>query len=168
MIKLMKKLAVVLTLFLSLNTNSFAENQKVKVAEGKVVQIYDGDTLGVSTSQGETKVLRLAYIDCPELNQNFGDRAKRNLEKLLLDKKIKFKIVTTDSFNRPHAVITLNNIIINQKQVHDGFAWATSRTTSNSYLSLEAQARKYKKGIWNTQNPISPWMFRKMFFDGNM
>lgn len=164
----MKKLAIVLTLFLSLNTNSFAENQKIKVPEGKVVQIYDGDTLSISTTKGETKVLRLAYIDSPELNQNFGDRAKRNLEKLLLDKKIKFKIVSTDSFNRSHAVITLNDIIINQKQVHDGFAWATSRSTSNPYLSLEAQARKYKKGIWNTQNPISPWMFRKMFFNGNM
>ena len=86
----MKNLSIVLTLFLSLNTNSFAENQKVKVSEGKVIQIYDGDTLSISTTQGETKVLRLAYIDSPELNQNFGDRAKRNLEKLLLDKKIKF------------------------------------------------------------------------------
>lgn len=164
----MKTQTLSLILFIFLNTTLYAKQPKNSFKESVVTQVYDGDTISVLNSNGTSQVIRLALIDSPELNQTLGDRAKRNLEKLILDKKVKYQVVNTDAFNRTNAIIHLSSININQKQIHDGYAWATQRNNSNQYLSLELQARKYRKGIWNTSNPLSPWIFRKQFFDAIM
>jgi len=47
------------------------------VFTGKVVIITDDDTIVVLTEQKEQIKIRLEGIDCPESNQDFGNRAKQ-------------------------------------------------------------------------------------------
>ena len=50
---------------------------------GKVVTVIDGNTLEVVGEDNETYKILLYGIDCPELEQEFGARAKKLLEKLV-------------------------------------------------------------------------------------
>jgi len=150
---------------LSVSTITFAEERLMH--SGVVTHIYDGDTIEI-TSNNEKRLLRLAHIDAPEVNQKFGDRAKRNLEKTILNNTVRYEVVGTDIFQRATAVVFLEQININKKQIHDGYAWSLNRTSSNLYLSLEFRAKHYKKGLWQSSNYLSPWVFRKQFLSDNI
>lgn len=151
-----KKISL-LVLLISFNVQGKESNK------AELIKVIDGDTIVISTVKDKEQIIRLAFIDAPELNQKIGDRSKKNLEKILSGKSITYSKINSDAFNRIVAVVLANGVNVGQKQTHDGYAWANNRSISNAYLSLESQARKYKKGIWNTKNPISPWVFRKTF-----
>lgn len=136
----------------------------VNTSYGIVTNIFDGDTIEISHNN-KKRIIRLAYIDAPEINQVYGDRAKRNLDKNILNKRVNYKIIDQDIYNRYISLVYLDNININKKQIHDGYAWATHRTSSNSYLSLELQSKYYKKGLWQSKSILSPWIFRKQHFN---
>src|SRR5688572_17740975 len=50
--------------------------------KGKVSAVVDGNTIEFTSHENETFKLVLSGIDCPELNQEFGNEAKRLLERL--------------------------------------------------------------------------------------
>src|SRR6478736_5467353 len=60
---------------------------------GKVVSVIDGNTLQVIDDAKETYKILLHGIDCPELEQEYGAKAKKLLEKLVLEKEVQVKIV---------------------------------------------------------------------------
>ena len=51
---------------------------------GRVIAIFDGDTIKILDSKKKEHKVRFAHIDTPEKKQDFGHRAKLHLSKLIL------------------------------------------------------------------------------------
>ena len=107
--------------------------------------------------------IRLEGIDCPELHQAFGQKAKQATSDLVAGKTVTVQPTGTDQYNR-----TLANVILpdgrnlNQELVRHGYAWWFRKYSKDQTLAkLEAEARKKKLGLWADPNPTPPWEWRK-------
>src|SRR5260221_11418328 len=98
----MRELLLLLTL-LVLGINGFGED-----LEGKVVTVIDGNTFEMITSDNESYKIMLYGIDCPELGQEFGDKAKKLLEKMILDKNVSVKIQGKDRWGNRLGIILID------------------------------------------------------------
>lgn len=130
----------------------------------KVISVIDGDTIKVLNDKKQQYNVRLANIDAPESNQEYGKKSKQNLNSLIYGKTIYLDGDQYDKYGRRISTIDLGKININKKMVYDGYAWAYRKyLKDNSYVILEEQARKNKKGLWREKNPIQPenWRMQK-------
>ena len=129
----------------------------------KVVKVIDGNTIEVMTSDNETYKVKFKEIDCPEINQLFGIEAKKLTEKILLKKKVTVTIKGKDRWGNRLVSITLGNgKDINSELLKKGYAWHNSRLSSDKSLkSLETNAKANKIGLWESENPTPPWVFRR-------
>ena len=127
----------------------------------KVISVRDGDTIEVSHRR-RIKRIRLHGIDCPEINQHSGRHAKRFTSKLALGKKAKIIKKDIDKYGRIVAEVFLDNTSLNRELVKNGWAWHYVRYSSDEKLDeLEKNARQKKLGLWQKENPLPPWEFRK-------
>lgn len=142
----------------SYNTNNFKDFQ------GKITAIKDGDTFKV-LYDGSEKTIRLAHIDCPEKKQPFGTRAKWFASQLCFGKIVIVKTEgKTDRYNRIIGEIILQDgTNVNKELVKNGFAWHFKKYSKNmEYANLEISAKEKKIGLWQEENPIAPWEWRKL------
>ena len=65
----------------------------------KVVAIHDGDTISVLRGREQVR-LRLAGIDCPELHQDFGQRARQLTGRLAFGRVVTVTAVDRDRYGR--------------------------------------------------------------------
>ena len=129
----------------------------------RVTKVIDGNTLEILTSDNETYQVKLKNIDCPEIEQAYGEEAKKLTEKLLLKKKVKVVIIGKDRWGNRLADITLSSgKDIDQELLKKGYAWHnTKRSNSTTLKSLEVKARNERLGLWEDENPTPPWIFRR-------
>lgn len=135
-------------------------------------RVIDGDSLRVTNSQGVEFDLRLASLDAPELNQAYGEEAKRHLQSLLSNHEITAWSIGTDRYDRMLVYLLIQQSAenspqpqffeINPQMIRDGFAWHYKQHSSNPLLdTFEYDARTARLGLWNdTVEPIPPWEFR--------
>lgn len=125
------------------------------------VSAPDGDTLVVRDGSLKT-VLRLAEIDAPERTQPYSQVSRRNLVALCKDKDIEFTPVAIDRYKRTVAMVKCDGIVVNWRQVQDGFAWCFTKylTQPTTCLPLERDARDARRGLWREERPLAPWEFR--------
>jgi micrococcal nuclease len=142
------------TLLLLFQNNSFT---------GKVVAIKDGDTIVVLSGTESIKI-RLHEIDCPELGQDFGRKAKEFTSAICFGKEVVVVRKGKDYFGRTVADIILpDKRILNRTLVENGMAWQFKKYSKDKGLSdLEEKARKAKIGLWSLPKPLPPWEFRKL------
>jgi endonuclease YncB( thermonuclease family) len=143
--------------------NSFAKGAAAALA-GEVISIADGDTLTIlDRSTRTTHKIRLAHIDAPEKTQAFGSRAKQALSAICFGKQARVSVLETDRYGRNVGVVSCDGVAANRKMVADGMAWVYRKYAPNEreLLSLEAQARTEKLGLWSEPNPTPPWDFRR-------
>ncbi len=67
---------------------------------GRVVAVEDGDTIDV-LHDGRPEKLRLNGIDCPELGQDYGARAKEYTSGLVFGRDVRVIDEGRDAFGRP-------------------------------------------------------------------
>ena len=130
---------------------------------GKVVGVSDGDTIRVLRSRTPIKV-RLHGIDCPEIGQDFGSRAKAFTSELVFGQVVKVVPRATDRYGRTVAdVILADGRILNHEPVRAGLAWRYRRYAPEigTLARLEVAARDAKRGLWSQLNPVPPWDWRK-------
>ncbi len=142
--------------------NSFAENIEF---EAKVTRVIDGDSIIVENKNRKYPI-RMKYIDAPELKQKYGKISKEFLDDLIGDKLVFISSPYKDRYNRYLSDVYIYNnneaVYINAKLIKSGNAWVYKSYRSNEYLmNLENFARDNKKGLWATNNPTKPWLFRK-------
>ena len=77
------------------------------VISGKVVTVIDGGTLELIAEDHVTYKIMLHGIDCSEMRQEYGDKARRYLEKLLLDKAVSVELMGKDRWGTRLGVIIL-------------------------------------------------------------
>ncbi len=144
-------------LFLLLPTALFAQ------LSGKVISVHDGDTFTLLDSANNKVKVRLHGIDCPELKQEFGDSAKRFVNRLCYQKKVKIDIKDTDKYGRTVGIVRVegSEFVLNEQLLMYGLAWHYKKYDhSFTYPLLEAAAKSKGLAIWSTPSPIPPWEFR--------
>jgi len=128
---------------------------------GQVVRVKDGDTIVVLHENKQIDI-RLEGIDCPELHQAYGQKAKQATSSLTRGKTVTIHPTGTDRYER-----TLANVILpdgrnlNQELVRQGWGWWFRKYSRDQGMGkLEAEARAAKRGLWADPNPTPPWDWR--------
>jgi micrococcal nuclease len=125
-----------------------------------VIGISDGDTITVLTEENQRIKIRLSGIDCPELQQDFGQRAKQYTSSHCFGKNVKIEKQGTDRFKRILANVYVGKICINKELVRYGLAWCYRNSRDLELINLELSARNHKIGLWSQPDPVAPWEFR--------
>lgn len=139
-----------LHLIIKSSAKNITYNTEYKTITG-LPHIIDGDSIRVNNLE-----MRLLGIDAPELFQICGDnsqnkyfcgkKAKEYLINLIGNNPITCKYRKFDKYHRALALCFLNNNLLNQTMVKNG--WAVSYY---SFKREERQARKQKLGIWQSK-----------------
>ena len=127
-----------------------------------VVGVADGDTLTVLCNGSKQVKIRLSEIDAPEKRQPFGNRSKKSLSVMCLQKKAKIKPQTKDRYGRTVARVICDGIDANEEQIKRGMAWVYDKYVRDHNLySIQDKARASKIGLWADNKPIKPWKYRR-------
>ena len=106
--------------------------------------------------------IRLEGIDCPELHQSFGTRAKQFTSNLVFGKKVTVDPKYLDRNGRTVARVSIEGKDTSVTLVQAGLAWHYKHYSSDPLLAkAEEQARRLKKGLWSEARPIPPWEWRR-------
>ncbi|MEJ8757420.1 thermonuclease family protein [Pontibacter sp. H259] len=138
------------------------EKTPATAAGDKVVAIKDGDTMELLRN-GQTIKVRLYGVDSPEKTQDFGQRAKQFTSDLAFGKTVRLIEHNKDRYGRTVGTIILpDGRNLNEELVKNGFAWHYKDYSKDIKLAnLEADARRYKRGLWADPNPVAPWNYRR-------
>lgn len=128
--------------------------------------VYDGDTFSYFDKDGNRTKVRAYGIDAPEIAQNWGPESRDALWNMIQTQK-NLRLTPhgrRDMYGR--VIGTLygdNDFNLNREQVARGNAWnyAKYNTLFPEYAALEAAARLKKLGLWQEENPVPPWEFRR-------
>jgi len=137
--------------------------------EGRVVGVADGDTVTVLDSSNTQFKIRLMGIDAPEKKQAFGNRSKEALSHLIFNKLVTIEYHKKDKYGRTVGKIMVEGVDANLEQVKAGMAWHYKKYQKEqsvddraSYAEAEDVARAGKIGLWLDDNPMPPWVWRKL------
>jgi len=148
---MVRQLALCVLLFL-LGSDSFT---------AKVIGVIDGDTIVVLTNDKQQIKIRLEGIDCPESNQDYGNRAKQATVELCFGKEVTVQKTGVDQYGRTLAYIYVGDLCVNKQLLSLGMAWHYKQYNKDQELAkLETEAREKKMGLWSQPNPTAPWDFR--------
>lgn len=122
--------------FLLLASPSLAK-EPIRVIDGTVSRVSDGDTILVVDRLGTKVKVRLYGIDAPETEkksrktglvskegQPYGEEALDALKGKIGGQRVKTEVVDVDRYKRAVSVVWLGERNINKEMVREGFAWA--------------------------------------------
>lgn len=134
---------------------------RAETLAGHIVGVHDGDTVTLLLPGGERIKVRLAQIDAPELEQEFGAESQGSLFGALMDRDVEVVKETIDKYGRTIGMIYLGDTNVNKMQIERGMAWAYRQYVHDkALLESEATARQNKVGLWSGENPVAPWDYR--------
>jgi len=129
--------------------------------KAKVIGVTSGDSIVVQLDDKKQVKVRLQGIDCPELQQEYGDSAKQATVALCFKKRVRVEKVGLDYYGRTLAFIYIDDLCINKELLLRGLAWHYVKFDTDPDLAqLEADARANKVGLWQQPDPVAPWDFR--------
>lgn len=129
---------------------------------GKVTSVADGNTVEVLGADNETYTIVLAGIDSPELTQEYGDKARQYLEKILLNKDVIIHFHGKDRKGNHLAVVLLKGKIDPRVELlKEGLAWTAEKDPLPALEAHRTSAQEKGKGLWREENPTPPWTYRR-------
>ena len=138
------------------------ESEKEEEITAKVIKVIDGDSIKVRTAEGKEYEIQIEGTDAPELKQEYGKESSEALKKMVFDSDVRVSWKKKDNFDRPLAQVYRGDKHINAEMISSANAWHFKRYNQSQALAdLEIQAKKEKKGLWKSENPIAPWDYRK-------
>ena len=156
MFRLTKKLAAILVLLSSSHALA-AGNYSYHYAQ--VISVTDGDSIRVRMDNRPVMV-RLADIDAPEKEQEFGMKSRQYLGNLLFGKQVRIMTISRVSNSQIIGRVYLDNMDVSADLVRKGYAWAAGQGRSDpAFLRLETEARNFRRGLW-AGVPVPPWQWR--------
>jgi micrococcal nuclease len=146
-------------LVLSSITTTAVANYEV---EARVIEVVDGNTLKVLGTDNETYTIMLLGVDCPELQQEFGEEARVFLKKRVLKKNVKVDFQGKDRWGNRLAVVRLKGEVdIRIELLKAGMAWTAERNAIPELENIRVAAQERGKGLWKSNEPTPPWIFRR-------
>src|SRR5690242_18519345 len=101
---------------------SSAVAAKASSIYGKVVEVNSGDVITISNLNRPVRV-KLLGVDAPEMNQAFGDVAKKHLSDLVSEKSVLVEYAGIASDHSLIGRVLLNDTDIGAQMIRDGVAW---------------------------------------------
>jgi micrococcal nuclease len=139
-------------------SNGFAEN----ILNGRVTSVIDGNTFEIAADDNESYKIMLFGIDSPELGQDFGEKAKKTLEKMILNKKVSVNIQGKDRWGNRLAIVLIDGTTDPRFDLLEaGLAWTAERDPIQELETIKEKAREKGKGLWKEQDPTPPWIYRR-------
>ena len=136
------------------------------IIKGRVLHVYDGDTVSMRLENGKRVIVRLASIDAPEKTQDYGTESRNELRKLLGSRIVTLLLndQVCDKYGRVLAELFTEDLNVNLEMVKRGAAHVYDKYCSSlEYVKTETAARKNVVGLWRGTKVIAPWEFRKTF-----
>lgn len=129
---------------------------------GVVVGIEDGDTLTVLRNKARF-TLHVAGVDAPELDQPYGQQAKRLVAALAMDQVVTVRIFVTGHQGRLTGEVWLKDRRnLAYELVKAGLAWVKrGALVPVDFEQSEADAKEVQRGLWANEDPVPPWEWRK-------
>ena len=136
---------------------------------GTVTKVIDGDTLDVTTIEGETITVRLALIDAPETDESGFYEAKNFMTEQCLDKNSEVDPDNNQglTYGRIVAVVYCDGVNVNEAILDNGFAdvyqdfcdvsefadsnWAQEHGCSSNNSNKDNEDKVESSGINNNQ-----------------
>lgn len=137
---------------------------------GEVVGVHDGDSITVCRADtGKTAKVRIYGVDCPELGQPHGDKARDLTARVLLGKTVQvIPAQKARSYKRVVGGIVLlgGMLVLQDAMVSSGLAWVDDRYCKLAVCDLwrlhQREARAAGRGLWRDKSPVPPWTWRRM------
>ncbi|MEZ5277212.1 MAG: thermonuclease family protein [Opitutaceae bacterium] len=124
---------------------------------GKVLAIGDGDTFYLRTQDGRELWIALWGVECPDVGQKIGQKARRYAERYILGREIGFQMVvpreeTERSYGR---VVYRGSQDLALDLLRMGFAvWVKSvAPDAFDYAEAEQAAQSERLGVWKELRP---------------
>jgi endonuclease YncB( thermonuclease family) len=134
---------------------------------GKVIEVNSGDVITIFNLNRPVRV-RLLGVDAPEVDQAFGDVARKHLTDLVYDKSVLVEYSGIDGDHSLNGRVLLDGVDIGAQMIRDGAAWADpgnqhrlNATDRDVYQQSEEAARSERRGLWQQENPVAPWEFAR-------
>lgn len=134
-------------------------------SEYRLLKVYDGDTVKLQGPDGRFK-LRLTGIDAPERNQAYGKKSRRALNQLCNTNLTNITVAITgmDKYQRYLGRLYCNGIDASLHLTKLGLAWHNYWYSSDLTIFLaQKEAQKKAIGLWQQQNPMPPWVWRRKY-----
>lgn len=104
---------------------------------GRVVGVHDGDTITLLTPERQQVKIRLAQIDAPESNQDFGQVSKQSLSGMVFGKDVSVEVETTDKYGRTVGKVLVGGMDANLEQVKNGMAWVYVKYAHERFITQQ-------------------------------
>ncbi len=133
---------------------------------GKVIAIKDGDTIVILDDDNIEHSVRVADIDCPEMGQPFGKKAKWFTSGELFQDCVtvvpKHPLNPLDNYGRILGYVKYGDKDLSEELLRAGLAWHYKYYSDSEHLArLEAEAKEKRIGLWADPKPIRPYEWRK-------
>jgi len=130
---------------------------------GRIIEVYDGDTATLLTAGNVKYKVRFYGIDAPEAKQEGGIESRDALREKILGKEVTVNVAATDRYGRAVGKVMLGSRFINQEMVAEGRAWYYKDYAADEYdfAVAEKKARQEHLGLWKNESPQPPWEWRK-------
>ncbi|HEY4654884.1 MAG TPA: thermonuclease family protein [Cyclobacteriaceae bacterium] len=136
-----------------------AEDSKLM---GTVVSVIDGNTLEIQSDNSRVVRVFLYGIDCPELGQAYGEKARICLQNILLNQQVVVEFVKRDRLGNHYAhVITEIGVDPRIDLLREGLAWTIQDDAVAELEPYRSFAQQKRKGLWNESKPTPPWIYRR-------
>lgn len=138
---------------------SSGKNRKpIPVPAYRAEKIIDGDTFMTADKQ----MVRLAYIDAPDLINCGGVESKNALSSLIMNKNLYIKTVVKDEYGRIVVLVYNDQGLVSEQMLALGWAYyARGGSGTSSLATAVEEAKKKKLGIYGeectpTENKENP------------
>ncbi|MDN5201627.1 thermonuclease family protein [Fulvivirgaceae bacterium BMA10] len=154
----MKKSILVL-FFVFVSLNIFSQ----KTYKAKVVKVVNGSTIQLLDSEQDTINVILKSIECPVIQQAFGEEARNMTVSLCLDKVVDVEDFGKDRYGNAIVSITLpDQTNLSYELVKNGLAWYYKRNREDTQLECLATTSKENEiGLWGDSESVAPWIYKR-------
>ena len=144
---------------------------------GKVIKIYDGDTIAINDDKGKMLRVQIAYIDAPDMDVQTNEKQPlyresiKELSSMILNKEVIIESLDVDKTGKVEGFIFLGKMNVNVEMVRRGMTEiyepvrfkpsAFKQDYVNQLTDAENAAKSEKLGIWGQPDYVSPYKFRR-------
>jgi micrococcal nuclease len=141
-------------------------DQKTRFANalvGRITSVKDGDSVMLMDDDWHSHEIRLQGIDAPEKDQPYGLSSKVALGKMILGRRVAVDVTGPDKYNRTLGTLYLDDSNIDVAMVRGGHAWwyRYYHPDNRELARAEKQARDKQLGLWQLEDPVPPWVWRR-------
>lgn len=127
----------------------------------RVVAVHEGDRISIH-HKGRIEVIALKGIDCPQLKQPYGNKAKQVTQAYVGTREVVVRGIQRNRQGQIVADIFLpDGRNIAYELIKEGLAWSQrGGNERQTYRDEEDLAMAAGKGLWADRNPIPPWKWQ--------